>query len=99
VEVLKNLDALQFTRNDFLEAWERRRSLLSGDDNPDYAMKQLFEFSVIGFYSPGGGRGGAEYVWKYKNLKSTFNEDASQFRVHSGFKEVMDLKKYTRSEK
>jgi hypothetical protein len=98
VEVLKNLDALQFTREDFLDAWNKRKSLLSGDDNPDYAMKQLYEFSVIGFYSSGGGGGGAEYVWKYKNLKSTFNENATQFRVHSGFKDVMGLKKFTRSE-
>jgi hypothetical protein len=99
VEVLRNLDALQFTRKDFLEAWDRRKSLLSGDDSPDYAMKQLYEFSVIGFYSSGGGGGGAEYFWKYKNPRSTFNEDAVQYRVHSGFKEVMHLKKYTRSEK
>jgi hypothetical protein len=98
VEVLKNLEALQFTRNDFLEAWDKRKSLLSGEDKPDLAMKQLYEFSVIGFYSLGGGGGGAEYVWKYKNPKSTFNENASQFRVHSGFKDVMGLKKFTRSE-
>ena len=98
VEVLKNLEALQFTREDFLEAWQKRKLLLSGDDKPDLAMKQLYEFSVIGFYSPGGGGGGAEYVWKYRDQKSTFNENATQFRVHPGFKDVLGLKKFTRSE-
>lgn len=93
VEVLRNLEALQFTREDFLQAWDKRKSLLYGEDNPDNAMKQLFEFSVIGYYSLGGGGGGAEYVWKYRNAKNTFNENASQFRVHSGFKDVMGLKK------
>jgi hypothetical protein len=98
VEVLKHLDSLQFTRDDFLEAWQKRKSLLSGDDQPDSAMKQLYNFSVIGYYSPGGGGGGAEYVWKYKDQKSTFNENATQFRVHPGFKDVLGLKKFTRSE-
>jgi len=98
MEVLRNLEALQFTKGDFLEAWEKRKSLLSGDAKPDLALKELFEFSVIGFYSPGGGGGGAEYVWKYKDQRSSFNENASQFRVHSGFKDVLDLKKFVRSE-
>jgi hypothetical protein len=98
IEVLKNLEALQFTRDDFLNAWNRRKSLLSGEDRPDFAMKQLYEFSVIGFYSLGGGGGGAEYVWKYKDQKSTFNEHATQFRVHPGFKDIFGLKKFTRSE-
>ncbi|MET0707688.1 MAG: hypothetical protein ABWY82_12735, partial [Tardiphaga sp.] len=84
VDVLKNLDSLQFTRDDFLKSWESRRSLLSGDDKPDLAMKQLYSFSLIGYYSPGGGAGGSEYIWKYKDQKSTFNENASQFRVHPG---------------
>jgi hypothetical protein len=98
IEVLKNLEALQFTRSDFLDAWDRRKSLLSGEDKPDLAMQQLFEFSVIGFYSPGGGGGGSEYVWKYRSPRNAFNENAAHFRVHSGFKDVMGLKKFTRSE-
>jgi hypothetical protein len=98
IEVLKNLDSLQFTRPDFINAWEKRKTLLTGDDRPDLAMKELYEFSLIGYYSPGGGGGGAEYVWKYKDKRSTFNENASQFRVHSGFKDVLGLKKYIRSE-
>jgi len=98
VEVLKNLEALQFTRKDFLEAWDKRKSLLAGKDNPDLAMKQLYDFSLIGYYSLGGGGGGAEYIWRYKDQKSTFNENATQFRVHSGFKEVLGLKKFVRSE-
>ncbi|UPJ55769.1 hypothetical protein [Bradyrhizobium sp. 192] len=97
VEVLKNLEALQFTKDDFLTAWERRKSLLTGDDRPELAMKQLYDFSLIGFYSPGGGGGGAEYIWKYKDQRSAFNENAAQFRVHSGFKEVLGLKKFVRS--
>ena len=98
VEVVKNLEALQFTRQDFLDAWDKRKSLLSGNDNPDLAMKQLYDFSLIGYYSPGGGGGGAEYIWKYRDQKSTFNENATQFRVHPGFKDVLGLKKFVRSE-
>lgn len=98
VEVLKNLESLQFKKEDFLEAWEKRKSLLTQADHPELAMKQLYEFSLIGCYSPGGGGGGAEYVFKYKDRRSTFNENASQFRVHSGFKDVLGLKKYVRSE-
>lgn len=98
IEVLKNLDSLQFTRADFLGAWGKRKSLLTASDSPDFAMKQLFDFSLIGFYSPGGGGGGAEYIWRYKDQRSTFNENAAQFRVHSGFKDVLGLRKYVRSE-
>lgn len=98
MEVLKNLESLQFKKEDFLEAWEKRKSLLTQADHPELAMKQLYEFSLIGCYSPGGGGGGAEYVFKYKDRRSTFNENASQFRVHSGFKDVLGLKKYVRSE-
>lgn len=98
MEILKNLDSLQFTKTDFFDAWDRRKALLTPDDNPDYVMKEFFEFSIIGYYSPGGGGGGAEYVWKYKDPKSALNENAANFRVHPGFKEVLNLKKYTRSE-
>jgi hypothetical protein len=98
VEVLRNLESLQFKKEDFVDAWEKRKSLLTGDDNPEMAMKQLYDFSLIGFYSPGGGGGGAEYIFKYKDKRSSFNENASQFRVHSGFKDVLGLKKYVRSE-
>ena len=62
------------------------------------AFDHLFEFSLIAYYNPGGGGyGGSEYVWRYKDSRARFNEAATTFRIHPGLKEVLGLKKFTRS--
>jgi hypothetical protein len=99
IEILKNLDSLQFTIEDFNKALEKRKQLLAINDNPALILKNLFDFSIISYYSPGGGGyGGAEYVWKYKDPRAQFNEIATSFRVHPGFKEALGLRRYTRSD-
>jgi len=98
LEVIKGLDSLQFTFAEFKEAWQARRSLFKSTAEPLAALRELFGFSVIGYLAVGGGGGGAQYVWKYKDPRAQFNEGAAQFRVHPGFKEVLGLKKFTRAD-
>lgn len=97
LEVIKNQDSLQFTLAEFREVWETRKNLFSDGKDPVVALRELFEFSVVGCLALGGGGGGSQYVWKYKDARSQFNEGAAQFRVHPGFKEVLGLKKFTRA--
>ena len=99
IEILKSMDSLAFTLQDFEEACERRRFLLAPGINGVTILKQLFEFSIIGYYSPGGGGfGGAEYIWRYRDPRSQFNEAAGQFRIHPGLKEALGVKKWVKSE-
>lgn len=59
-------------------------------------MKSLFEFSIIGFYKAGGsGFGGSEYVFRYRDIKVKFDENAKIFRVHPGLIETLSLKRST----
>lgn len=97
-EVVKAMDSLQFTTEDFREAWEAKKNLFQPDRTPDSALRQLFEFSVIGYLNVGGGGGGAQYIWHYKDSRTRFNEAAEKLRVHPGFKDVLGLKKYTWAE-
>jgi len=98
IEVLKNLDSLQFTFDDFQDACEKRRHILPPDTDPATVLKSMFEFSIISYYSPGGsGYGGSEYVWHYKDARSQFNEAANMFRIHPALKEALGLRKFTRS--
>jgi hypothetical protein len=99
LEILKSLESLQFTLEDFNEACEKRRGFLPSDVDPLTILAALFEFSVVGYYSPGGGGfGGSEYIWKYKDVRSQFNEAALNYRIHAGLKEVLGLRKFTKSE-
>jgi hypothetical protein len=98
IEILKSLDSLQFIYNDFEQACKVRAKILPYDCDPSSILNELFEFSLIGYYAPGGGGyGGSEYVWRYKDSRARFNESATSFRIHPGLKEVLGLKKFTRS--
>ena len=99
IEILKSLESLQFTLKDFTEACEKRRKSLSPDIEPVAILAVLFEFSLVGYYAPGGGGfGGSQYIWRYKDVRSRFNEAALNYRIHAGLKEVLGLRKWTRSE-
>ena len=85
MEIFRTIGSLQFTLEDFNEA-RRKRVDLEFDETPSQKMlAQLFEFSVLGFYRPGGaGFGGADYIWRHKDRRIKFNENATNYRVHPG---------------
>jgi hypothetical protein len=96
LELLKSMDSLQFTKKDFIEMFNNRRTLLPSHVEPNTILADLFNFSLISFYSPGGsGYGGSEYVWRYHDTRAHFNEGATSFRIHPGLKEVLGLKRFT----
>lgn len=97
IEILKSLDSLQFTKEDFRLACENRSKMLPANWDLAGILRELFEFSLIGYYiAGGGGYGGSEYIWKYTEPRARFNETSTIFRVHPGLKEVLGLKKYSR---
>jgi len=98
IEVLKQLESLQFNKEDFSIAIGRRRENLDSSDNYHTIMRILFEFSIVGYLSTGGRGGGSDWVWKYKDNRAKFDDSAIQCRVHPGFKDVFGLKKFSRSE-
>ena len=99
IESLKSLESLQFTLLDFQEACEARKTVLPSNKSPAAILGVLFEFSIVGYYSPGGGgQGGSEYIWRYKDVRAQFNEAASNYRIHAGLKEILGVKKWTKSD-
>nr|WP_146201853.1 hypothetical protein [Pseudoroseomonas aestuarii] len=97
LEILKSLGSLQFTSKDFENAASQRKYIFNEMVPHIEIMSRLFHFSVIGYSSPGGITGGAGYVWKHKDRRAKFNENATNYRIHSGFMEVLGLKKFTKS--
>jgi hypothetical protein len=98
IEILKSMESLQFTLVDFEEGCKSRSAVLQADVMPRDILNALFEFSIVGCYAPGGGFGGSEYIWKYKDARAYFNEAALNYRIHPGLKEVLGVKKWTKSE-
>ncbi|HWW96588.1 MAG TPA: hypothetical protein VNY74_02785 [Edaphobacter sp.] len=98
IEILKSMESLQFTLEDFQKTCERRKAFLPVEANPLAILMALFQFSLIGYYALGGGTGGSEYVYKYKDPTAQFNEAASSYRIHAGLKEVLGVKNYVRSD-
>lgn len=98
MEIFRTVGSLQFTLDDINEARKERANLIPDKVSSRDMLSWLFEFSVVGFYRPGGaGLGGAEYVWRHKNRRALFNDNAINYRVHPGFMEVLGLKKFTKS--
>ncbi len=97
LEILKSIGYYQFDLEDFKFASKTKNySALSETTEVD-SLKDLFEFSILGYYRAGGsGFGGSEYVFKYKDLNARFDENARTFRVHPGLIEVLRLKRTTK---
>jgi hypothetical protein len=98
VDILKSLEALQFSSEDFEQACKRRQDLLGEGITSVVILRQLFEFSVIGYMRTGGVGGGSEYVWRYLDPTIRFDDAATSFRVHPGLMEALGLKKFSKSD-
>ena len=98
IEILKTMESLQFTSEDFATSCENRKGFLPEGSNPSLILAALFQFSLVGYYAPGGGSGGSEYVFRYKDTSAQFNEAASSYRIHAGLKEVLGVKNWVKSD-
>jgi hypothetical protein len=97
LEVLKAIGYYQFDVDDFTEYFQKRKNAMEKPLSSIECLKLLFDFSIIGYYKAGGGGfGGSEYVFKYKDLKSRFDENSATFRVHPGLIETLALKRTTK---
>ncbi|MBN2322226.1 MAG: hypothetical protein JXQ30_00710 [Spirochaetes bacterium] len=94
LDVLKSLNVYRFNKDEFLKECELRKGSIKGL-NPIRILKDLYEFSIIGFYTRGGkGFGGSEYIYKYKDPTQEFDETSNLFQVHLGLIDVLGLKRY-----
>lgn len=92
LEVLRKLGSWHFDRDSFES--EFQSSFFQSKRSAQEVLADLYAFSVIGFYRPGGrGYGGSEYVFMYKEPQTQFDSSASRFRVHPGLLEVLGLKR------
>lgn len=94
LEVVGSIGRELFTRDQFRASWTQRDHL--ADVDADYALQQLFEFSVVGYLKTGGGGGGSKWAYRYLDARphrAVAPADAEMFRVHPGFKEALDLTK------
>lgn len=97
LEIFKTIGYLQFSKDEFLAASETKLSTLKDSLKPMDILKELFAFSIVGYYKAGGkGYGGSEYIYRYKDTRAQFDETAQKFRLHPGLMDVLGLKKYTR---
>ena len=98
IDILKSLEALQFTREEFDQACVRRADLLVNGASSLHVLRQLFEFSVVGYQKTGGVGGGSEYIWRYIDPTIRLDDAATSFRIHFGLMEALGLKKFRRGD-
>lgn len=98
LEIFKAIGVLQFNAEDFKKQFEETgKSFKNFPSDSNIVLKDLFNFSLLGFYQAGGsGYGGSSYVFKYINDMSQFNQ-SNQYKLHSGLIEVLNLKQYKRT--
>jgi hypothetical protein len=58
-EILRDLESVQFSFEEFDRIFQQRRDILPEGLSLKSALAELFEFSIIGYYQPGGGGTGA----------------------------------------
>lgn len=92
LDVLRTLGKWQFERDEFETAYEAQQP--GAELHAREILEKLYEFSFIGFYRAGGrGFGGSEYMFKYREPRTRFDQTATRFRIHPGLIEVMGLKR------
>jgi hypothetical protein len=91
LEVLREIRKMTFDRAKFHDAFVKRSSELEGLSE-DELLRLFYRFGIIGFVKKGGGgRGGSEVAWQYRDPKQKFDSGAKNFRVHWSLKEYLDL--------
>ncbi len=95
LEVLRSVGTANFTREEIESACVRRKDLFTDAPRPMEMLRHLFEFSVVAYQRTGGVGGGSEYVWRHLDGRARFDEAATNFRVHPGLLEALNLKKFT----
>jgi hypothetical protein len=94
MELLRNIHSITFDRNTFESIYEKYKDRFKLVIDAETILERLYEFSIIGFYKPGGGGyGGSEYRFKYTSDYQSFNAQATKFKIHPGFKEHLELVK------
>lgn len=87
--VLRRIHTMRFQRPRFDE-FERAR--LVSDVRAEEALELLCRFSMIGFSKVGGGGyGGSEVAFRYRDPSVSFDHFARWFTVHPGLKEALEL--------
>ena len=96
LEIIRRIGRLTFTREAFDQECERSSQLVHDMDSVDI-LTALYRFGVIGFARfGGGGLGGTDEYWAYRDAEITFDPQAPYFKVHLGLKENLDLKEERR---
>lgn len=90
LQACSELATITFARDDFVTAYNKRRSAHNGLD-ADAALATLYQFSVIG-YRRGIGTGGSGWVFQYTDPDAGWDNAASQLKVHQGLKEFAKLR-------
>jgi len=95
IELLRSVGVWQYTLEDLNNHFTSNDKLAAGRNLKD-VVQELYDFSLIGFYRPGGrGYGGSEYVFKYKEPRTRLDPAATRLRTHPGLIEVLGLKRFT----
>jgi energy-coupling factor transporter ATP-binding protein EcfA2 len=90
LQACSELVTITFSRDKFVEAYNRRRSPKNELD-ADEALASLYNFSVVG-YRRGIGSGGSGWVFQYMDPDAGWDNGASKFKVHLGLKEFAKLR-------
>lgn len=95
IQILRKVGVWQFAPQEFGKQYGQSQAATQLGSTME-SLEQLYEFSLIGFYRPGGkGYGGSEYVFKYKEPRTKFDGSSTRFRVHPGLIDVLGLKRFT----
>lgn len=94
-DVIKAIGIYRFELDNFLAEFEKQKLLMPEIVEPKDILKQLYDFSLMSFYRPGGrGFGGSEYISKHKFPDEDFDVTATRFQVHPALIEVLGLKRF-----
>lgn len=95
VELLRSIGVWQFTFGELEKHFDASAKLADQGSAKDL-LQELYDFSLVGFYRPGGrGYGGSEYVFRYKEPRTRLDPAAARFRTHPGLIDVLGLKRFT----